>query len=80
MEVREYIKKNRKSILAARLKSKFGENSRKQIHTGSGLLSPYTKSSNLYKTLEQTGSNSWIVGGRAGQRASQGYHFAVYKK
>ena len=80
MTAGEYIKRYPRTILAQRLKKTLGEKSRKEIHISSGILSTSNKQSKLSLLLKSTGSNYWIAGGRAGQRASQGSIFAVYKK
>jgi hypothetical protein len=79
MIVSQYIKNHPKSILAQRLKQKFGVNSRKEIHIGSGLLAPNTPQSNIYKLMESTKCYHYIVGGRAEKNANDGSYFAIYK-
>jgi len=80
MTVKEYIRQHPKSFLAIKLARRFGINSRKQIHLGSGIISTYNKGSNISKLMIRTGSNGYEVGGKAGQRASQGSFFAVFRK
>ena len=79
MLVKDYIKRNPQTILAKKLKTKFGENSRKEISITSGTES-LRAGSNLSGALKRNSHNAYIVGGRAGKNMNDGYIFATYKK
>jgi hypothetical protein len=71
-----YITNHPKSRLASRLLSTDWPDNQ-TIIIGSGLIAPTTKCSNLYRDLRYGHSDEYIVGGRAGKNATEGYWYAV---
>jgi hypothetical protein len=72
MNAREFKQKHSKSFLAKNL-----PDSDIEIIIGSGLIAPNTKTSNLYKMMTKYKGRDYVVGGRAGPHANDGYWFAV---
>jgi hypothetical protein len=92
MTVKDYVKAHPNTILARKLKSKFGADSRKQIWVGSGIVSggrgyghgagrsgSNSPTSNIGRMMRQHGAYNYVVGGTAGKSATEGNTFAVFK-